>query len=428
VAQKTALYNFASYITPTQKGMFLVLHPPLRVKDGRLLWDAQACNGLEQWADNFGSVIVAAPAIPEAVAELDKTIVWRDTATLQNPERFEFVQLPWAYSLPEFLRTYRATRKLFAELIQRCQYLQFAIGGLVGDWAAVAALEARKQGRKYAIHADRVEHQVVLQVAKGARLKSRLAAGIGSPLMAQLEKHVIEHAELGLWHGKDCYAVYSPFCRNSYVIHDVHTKVSDAITPAAFAAKVKSAFTDPTLRICYAGRISTMKAPLEWVRAIGVARDLGVNLQAIWFGNGDLMDEMRALISELKLDSCIELYGLERDRSKLLQKIRDAHLMPFTHITPESPRCLIESLVSGTPIVGYESQYVEELTEHHGGGAFVPVHAWQQLGELIAALYHDRSRLAQLIEEAGTNGARFNDEAVFHERSQLIKQHLVACK
>ncbi|HEY9641050.1 MAG TPA: glycosyltransferase, partial [Coleofasciculaceae cyanobacterium] len=129
----------------------------------------------------------------------------------------------------------------------------------------------------------------------------------------------------------------------------------------------------------------------------------------------------------LKLDSCIELYGLERDRAKLLQKIRESHLMPFTHITPESPRCLIESLVSGTPIVGYESQYVEELTEHYGGGAFVPVHDWQKLGELIAALYHDRSRLSQLIQEAGTNGARFNDEAVFQERSQLIKQHLVVC-
>ena len=427
MAQETALHNFTTYIKPTQRGMLLVLHPPLRVNQGKLIWDAQACNGLEQWADNFGSLIIAAPTIPEAAAGLDKITVWRDVATLKNPERFEFVQLPWAYSLPEFVRTYKTTRKLFAELIQRCQYLQFAIGGLVGDWAAIAALEARSQGRNYAIHADRVEHQVVRQVAKTARLKTRLAVGISSPLMSQLEKHVIKSASLGLWHGKDCYAAYSPFCQNSYVVHDVHTKVSDAITPAAFATKVKSALTAPVLRICYAGRISAMKAPLEWVRAIGVAQDLGVNLQAIWFGNGDLMDEMRALISELKLDSCIELYGLERDRGRLLQKIRDAHLMSFTHITPESPRCLIEALVSGTPIVGYASQYVEELTEHYGGGEFVPVHGWQQLGKVIAELYHDRSRLARLIQEAGTNGARFNDEAVFQERSQLIKRHLVNC-
>lgn len=424
MTQKTALHNFMTCVTPAPKGMLLVLHPPLRVQHGRLMWDAQACNGLEQWADNFGSIVVAAPAIPEAAAERDKTIVWRDTATLQDLERFQFVQLPWAYSLQEFFRTYKTTRKLLAEMIGQCQYLQFAIGGLVGDWAAIAALEAQRQGRNYAIHADRVEHQVVLQVAKKAQLKSRLVANVRSPLMAQLEKSVIKRASLGLWHGQDCYTAYSPFCLNSYVVHDVHTKVDDAITPAALAAKVKAAVSDPVLRICYAGRISSMKAPLEWVRSLGVARDLGVNLQAIWFGNGELMEEMSALVSVLKLDSCVELYGLERDRGRLLQKIREAHIMPFTHITPESPRCLIESLVSGTPIVGYESQYVEELTENYGGGAFVPVHGWQPLGELIAALYHDRSRLAQLIQEAGSNGARFNDEAVFRERSQLIKRHL----
>lgn len=404
--------------------MLLVLHCPLLVKNGQLLWDSQACNGLEQWADNFGSVTVAAPAIPESFAASDKVTVWRDTATLKQPERFEFVLLPWAYSLPQFLKVYSSTRQLLADLVQRCQYVQVAIGGLVGDWAGITALEARKQGRPYAVHADRVEHQVVLNVAQQASLKSRLMASIISPLMARFEKRVIEHGSLGLWHGKDCYDAYSPFCKTSYIVHDVHTKPGDAISPAAFAEKVKNAATDPVLRICYAGRMAAMKAPLEWVKAIGVARDLGASLQATWFGDGELREEMQALIAELKLESCVKLYGLERDRNKLLQQIRDAHLMLFTHITPESPRCLIESLVSGTPIVGYESQYVEELTEHKGGGAFVPVHDWQKLGKLIADLSQNRQQLSQLIQAAGDNGARFNDEAVFQERSELIKTHL----
>jgi glycosyltransferase involved in cell wall biosynthesis len=407
-----------------QKGMLLVLNCPLQTKDGRLLWDYQACNGVEKWADNFGSMIVAAPNMPEALAARDKTLVWQDTATLKQPERFEFVPLPWSYSLPQFLKTYSSGRALLADLIQRSQYLQFAIGGLIGDWAGIAALEAQQQGRPYAIHADRVEHEVVSRVAKDAGLKARLKASVVSPLMARFEKRAIEHCSLGLWHGKDCYDAYSPFCKNSYVIHDVHTTVSDTITPAALAEKVERASTDPSLRICYAGRISAMKAPLEWVRAIGVARNLGVNLQATWFGDGELRDEMQALIDELDLGSCIELYGLERDRNRLLEKIRDSHLMVFTHVTPESPRCLIEALISGTPIVGYESSYVEELTEHHGGSDCVPIHDWQKLGERIAALSADRQQLAQLIQAAGTNGSRFNDEALFHERSELIKKHL----
>jgi hypothetical protein len=39
-------------------------------------------------------------------------------------------------------------------------------------------------------------------------------------------------------------------------------------------------------------------------------------------------------------------------------------------------------------------------------------------------LYRDRQQLAQLIQAAGTNGARFNDEALFQERSNLLKKHL----
>jgi hypothetical protein len=85
-----------------QKGMLLVLPVPLRVKGNQLLFDSQACNGLEQWADNFESVIVAAPVLPEAQATQEKaqTMTWRNTATLAKPHRFEFVPLPWAYSPP----------------------------------------------------------------------------------------------------------------------------------------------------------------------------------------------------------------------------------------------------------------------------------------------------------------------------------------
>ena len=412
------------YTATMQKGMLIVLHCPFRVRDGQLLWESQACNGLERWADNFGSLVVAAPVMPETVADRNKTVVWQDTATLNRPDRFEFVQLPWAYSLPQFLKTYASTRQQLAELIRRCEYVQVGIGGLVGEWAAITALEAHRQNKKCAVHADRVEHQVVMNVAQQEGWKARLKASLVSPLMARFEQYVIERSTLGLWHGQDCYAAYSPFCKTSYVVHDVHTKPEDAIAPEALAQKVADAATDPVLRVCYAGRISPMKAPLEWVRAIGAAKALGVNVEATWFGDGEQKEEMSALIGELKLDSCIELYGLERDRQKLLEKMRAAHLMMFTHVTPESPRCLVESLVSGTPIVGYASSYVEELTEKRGGGAFVPVHKWQQLGELIVDLDLDRSRLAELIQAAGTNGARFNDRAVFQERSELIKQHL----
>lgn len=409
-----------------QKGMLLVLPVPLRAKGNQLFLESQACNGLEQWADNFESVIVAAPILPEAeaLATQGTTMTWRDTATLAKPHRFEFVPLPWAYSPSKFLSNYRSVRASLGELISRCRYLQFAIGGLFGDWAAVAALEAHQQGRPYSIHTDRVEHEVMLRSRQGAKLKTRLKSSVMAPLIANYHKQIIKNCALGLWHGQDCYSAYSPFCQNSYLIHDIHTKPSDCIGNLELFKKAQRAKSDETIRICYAGRIDPMKAPLDWVKAVGRARDLGVKLHATWMGDGPLMQEMKAMIAEMNLSSVIELTGFESDRKKLFKKISESHIMLFTHVTPESPRCLIESLVRGTPIIGYHSEYADDLVSEFGGGIFVPVENWEQLGNQIAQLSNDREQLSTLIQEAGKNGTRFNDQAVFQERSALLKKYL----
>lgn len=414
-------YPFAN---SEQKELLLVLPVPFRVQGNQLLFESQACNGLEQWANNFGSVIVVAPVIPESLAQADKAIVWRDTQSLAHCERFEFVPLPWAYSTKDFLLCYGPIRATLAKLIERSHYLQFAIGGLMGDWAAIAALEAKKQGRAYAIHTDRVEHLVIKNTIQTAPLKTRLKANLVAPIMEGYHKHIIKNCALGLWHGNDCYKAYSPFCANSHLIHDVHTKLGDIISPQALSLKAQQVKTDDTIRICYAGRLEQMKAPFDWVQAIETALNLGVKLHATWIGDGSLFEQTQAMIAQRGLGNAIKLLGFESDRQKVLEKIRESHLMLFTHITPESPRCLIESLTCGTPIIGYQSQYVSDLVKDFGGGKFVPVLKWKQLGELLVDLVSDRQQLSHLIQQAGKNGTRFHDQAVFQERSNLIKKYL----
>lgn len=413
-----------SFANSEQKELLLVLPVPFRVKDNQLLFESQACNGLEQWADNFGSVIVVAPIMPESLSQENKTMVWKDTQSLASPERFEFVPLPWAYSTKDFLLCYSAVRSTLSKLIERSHYLQFAIGGLFGDWAAIAALEARRQGRAYAIHTDRVEHEVMRCTSRDVKLKTKLKATVFATLMEGYHKHIIKNCALGLWHGNDCYAAYSPFCHNSHLIHDIHTKISDQISPQALSLKAQQVKSDETLRICYAGRLEPMKAPLDWVLAIETALKLGVKLQATWIGDGSLFEQTQAMIHQRGLENSIKLLGFESNHQKVLQKIRESHLMLFTHITPESPRCLIESLTSGTPIVGYQSQYASDLVQDFGGGMFTPILSWQRLGELLFELASDRQQLSQLIVQAAKNGTRFNDHAVFQERSNLIKKHL----
>jgi glycosyltransferase involved in cell wall biosynthesis len=163
-----------------------------------------------------------------------------------------------------------------------------------------------------------------------------------------------------------------------------------------------------------------MKAPLEWLKAVSVARDLGAPIRAVWLGDGPLRKEAEQEIERLKLSDVAALLGFVSDRAKVLAELQRANIMLFTHVTPESPRCLLESLISGTPIVGYRNRFAEELTSSLGGGYFTEIHDWEALGKQLAHFAANKAELRNLTMEAARNGQRFNDVAVFAERSHLI--------
>jgi glycosyltransferase involved in cell wall biosynthesis len=403
--------------------MYLVLPVPFHVTGGQVFVEAQAGNGLDRWADHFSTVILAAPVLPESQGKALTGFVWRPVDLLEHRSRIVCQLLPYAYKPATFFRHLRPTRRLIASTIAESRHLQFGVGGLIGDWAAVAAMEAIRQKRRYSVHTDRVEHELMKKLSVGLSGLHRVKASIEAPLMERYHRHIIRHCSLGLWHGDDCYRAYSPWCRENHLVHDIHTKQSDLIGDSALAAKIQQAQQSDVLELCYAGRLDPMKAPLEWLRAIAAARDMGVRLRATWYGEGPLLDAAKAEGSRLKLDEVVEFAGFVADRAALLNHVRSAHAMVFTHVTPESPRNLIESLVSGTPILGYDSAYARDLLAERGGGALVPIHDVRGLGGVIAKLFKDRNRLAELTQQAAANGRRFTDSAVFSERSKLIQKY-----
>ena len=410
-------------VTIDPGSMLLVLPIPFRERDGSLLVESQAANGLKRWAENFAIVRVAAPLISDRPGNVDKVHVYVDVRGDELFERVEFITLPHAYRFGEFARAYRTTRRLLGDAIARSQYLQFGIGGLIGDWAAVAAREARAQGRKYAIHTDRVEHRASVVESRGQGLKRRIKASALAPFMKMSEAVIIRDSELALLHGADCFSEYARIARNPRLIHDIHTKPEDCTTVEAAERKVADMANRAVLQICYVGRMSQMKAPLDWVRALMIARDLGLDFEATWLGDGPLVEQARQLVRTQGLEGRIHMPGFISDRASVLETIRRSDLFLFCHVTPESPRCLIESLICATPLVGYASRYSEDLISD-GGGLLVPTHDWSGLGKVLHALSADRQTLAGLIRAAQRVGARFNDVAVFRERSDYIKEFL----
>jgi glycosyltransferase involved in cell wall biosynthesis len=405
------------------KTILLVMPVPFQDQAGALCFDRQTCQGLARWAEHFEQVIMACPLRPFGVktnASLEGLQAIQD---LPCAGQLTLVPLPWAYDILSFIKTYRSTRRILARLVAEADYICVSPSTLEGDWPAIAALEAMRQKRPYAVWIDRVEYDIDWRTRHSEPWYKQPVLYVTVPLTKLYQHFIVRRATLGLFQGQEAFNVFKSVCRESHCVYDVHTTRADRISPEQLRVKL-SAIQEGPLRIVYMGRAAEMKGPLDWARAIHRIRKAGVDVEATWLGNGPLLNEMRALVDELDLADCIALPGFVSDHGQVVAAMRQGHLLMFCHKTPESPRCLVESLVVATPIVGYGSDYPEGLVTPHGGGEFVEIHQWEQLADRVIALAQDRAALARLVEAAARSGQQFSEEDVFEHRCGLLLQHL----
>lgn len=407
--------------------MLIVLPVPF-FKIGEALYvERQAHHGIRRWLDSFDSLIVAAPVMPDLLAQKQPEISWVPANDL--PVNVKLVELPWAYRIDIFFRKLKSTIAVLGQLIDESRYLQFAVGGLCGDWAAVAALVAQKKQRRYSIHTDRVEHDVITQAAAHSHFARRLRVRFESYLMRQLHQLVMSKCDLGLFHGMDTWAAYHGWIRHrdaskrAFCIHNIHDEgfLAHESEQASKPHKIISKQRVPS--IFYAGRFVSDKAPLHWLKVLKTLHRAGTQFHAVWAGDGPMRSEFELQMRELGLQDLIDTPGFVEDRSLVADYYRSADIFLFTHITPESPRCLLEALRLGVPIVGYDSAFARDLVAVNGGGVLVPCGDQVALAEAVRALIDNPEQLNELKEFALQDGSRFTSKAVFEERSRLIKAY-----
>lgn len=401
--------------------LLIYVSVPLHEQAGEFFLEDQACNGLRLWADNFERLIMVIPLAPRPPPPAWVPLRSHVGTAL---DRIEIVTVPEAYRPDQFVRALPGTVPRLRDAIGRADYLGFAIGGLFGDWGAVGAYLAHRMGLPFYVWTDRVESEVVRRTAgSDPSWRRRLRARLSHRPMAWIEHYLIRRAALGLFHGQETFQAYAPYCRNPQVVHDIHIRKSDHIDAVRLEAKVRQVGSGP-LRICYMGRADPMKGPGDWLSVLEALAGADIEFEATWLGEGSELAAMRARVEGGPLAGRVRLPGFVRDRGMILQTLREAHLMLFCHKTPESPRCLIEALTSGTPIVGYDSAFPRELIAENGGGRLTPRDDVPALAQAVEALARGRDALADLIARAARDGAQFDDETVFRHRSDLIKTHL----
>lgn len=398
--------------------LLLDLPVPFRRIDGVLHVESQAHNGIHRYLDNFQRVTVCAPRVPDDL--IDPSVLWRPVDDLLERGGLSFHELPWGYHPLAHLRYRTQVRALYRRLIAEHGYLCFSNLGWAGAWGSIAAREAIRLGRPYAVWLDWVLHDMHPTGAGAGK-------GIVGVIRGWLEKRhslaAIRGSELGLFHGRTVYDAYAPIARNPHVVHNIHLKRQDVIERAELTARLDR--TAEPLRIGYVGRAHEMKGPLQWIDAMEkLSQRHPMRIRATWLGDGPLLDECRRQVVARGLQDVVSFPGSESNRRKVLEFLRSLDLFAFCHLTQESPRCLIEALMSGVPVVGYDSAYARDLVGSAAGGTFVPVGDVPGLAEALATLLEDTSRRQTASLAALAAGESFSDDAVFAHRSELIRQHL----
>ncbi len=389
--------------------------PVYRAQDGTLLVERQAINGMIRWAENFEGVVVMSP---EGVGDPPTGwVAW----TPRHDIRIEL--FPPAYRPDQFLGCLVKQYRRISGLIDEADYLVFAIGGLWGDWGAVGCIAAHAKGRGYAVWTDRVESDVTRREAAESSGRARLRARLYAGPMAALERHTISRADVGLFHGAECYDFYSPFAKVSELTHDIHVTGDDRISEAALSEKRGNLEGRP-LHVGYAGRMHWSKGWEDWLEILAGLRAENAPVTATWLGNGPDEEAFRAAVARLDLEEAVALPGFVEDRDSLLAQVRGFDVLLFCHKTKESPRNLIEALMCGTPIVGYADSYSEDLISVAGGGRLGEPGDTRGLVSTLAALAKDRGDLSGLIANAARDGARFDTQSVFRERSEAVLAHV----
>ena len=394
---------------------------PFRMLNGKVHLEAQAYQGVQRWLDNFDRMTLCAVVVPDP--HVDPTMEWIPADELLRG-RLAVQLLPWAFRIRDYFAELPRVRRTFQSLIAQHTHLCFSTLGWLGAWGSVGCQEAHGLGRRYAVWLDWVLHQMP------PRRSSNPAKYAWLRLQSSMLKHHslrdIRRSALGLCNGKSVYDGYAQYCSVPKVAHNIHLGTKDIVSSARIQKRL--ADTRRPMHIVCVGRVHEMKGPRHWLDAIQrlVLDWRGAReIRATWLGAGPLLEEMRQAVAARKLSQYVSFPGHEMSRERLLETLRDAHVFAFCNLTPESPRSLIEALMCGLPIVGFENAFATHLLGAHlAGGAFVHMGDSAALARALGNCLGDPQRLRGMTEAAVAAGTGFSEENVFKHRSDLIKEFL----
>ncbi len=370
-------------------------------------------------AESFGSVRVAAPAIP--ASENLKT--WGpDAAPLPEGCGVTFAGFPMIMSRLDRWR-WLAIRALLRREVRNADLVHSS--NLFAPWLGLRYAHdlAGKLGKKTLVvvaedFVDMLEWEWV-RTASSKFQRMRRTAQLRS--LEKTVRRMVATASLTFLHTPAAVERFRLSAANGIAIRQALHDSDDVISLDRMEERLATLTTDRPLRIAAACRHSSLKGLEMLILAIGLLRERGIRVEAVLYGQGPNTEKLRFLIKSRSLKDQVTLPGSVSPGAPLYEALGKFDLFSMVHRTTDFGRAFWDAMACALPVVAFRTPAAQDTVCDGLDGFITPMDDPQSLAEKLAHLHENRQLLVDSARAARRRAMDNTRTAWFNMRARWIK-------
>lgn len=183
-------------------------------------------------------------------------------------------------------------------------------------------------------------------------------------------------------------------------------------------------FTRRPLRLLSCGALIPGKGHLDVIKAVGIARDRGCDVELNIAGRGDIYLHLCTnLIKELRLDNYVHLLGQVKDMARVRKNcevgVVASRMEAFGRVT-------VEGMLAGMVMIGSNTGGTAELIENGRTGLSYRAGCVEELAGCIESVYNAPQRSARMAEEGYSFSKKFIEgncaRTIFEQLKKMVDE------
>jgi len=197
---------------------------------------------------------------------------------------------------------------------------------------------------------------------------------------------------------------------------DINVITNGVDTERFHPAKTKQ--NPDTLKLLTVGRLSSTKRVETLIDAVEILHKNNINVQFTIAGDGSLMDQLKQLVSQKKLDDNIKFTG-RTDPEEMPQLYRQSDIYISATMQEGMSNAMLEAMASGLPIVTAPCEGLEELIDNNG--IILESETPQAIADTVTKLAENQNEYNQMSIAATNQAKKFSWNNAAQEYLNIYK-------